>query len=289
VDELIAVTGASGVVGGRIARLLSERGTPSRLVVRDQARAPQLPHAEVRVASAYGAGAEMRAALAGVTTLFLLPAHESADRVEEHRTAVDAAVAAGVRRIVYLSFVGAAPDATFTLVRDHWATEEHIRRADVAFRFARMSLYLDFIPAMVGVDGTISGPAGDGRAGVVTRADVADVAVALLTGDGHDGQTYDVTGPEALTLGEVAALLAVLQGKPIRYRDETLEQARASRAPYGAPDWQVEAWISTYTAIAAGELATVSDAVERLAGHPATSLAEYVRAHPDCLDHVSAG
>ncbi len=240
----------------------------------------------MRAASAYGVGEEMRAALAGAATLFLVPAEESKDRVDQHRTAIDAAVAAGVGRIVYLSFVDAAPDATFTLVRDHWATEEHIRAAGVPFTFVRMNLYLDFIPRMAAADGTIAGPAGDGRAAVVTRADVADVVAAVLTSDGHDGAVHDVTGPEALSLGEIAATLAAGSGKPISYKDETLGEARESRAAYGAPDWQVEAWISTYTAIAAGELAAVSDTVQRLAGHPPQTLAEYLRAHPDALDHV---
>lgn len=284
----VAVTGATGYVGGRVARLLAERGAAQRLVVRDPSRAPELPGAEVRAASRYGAGEEMRAALDGAATLFLVPAEESADRVEQHKTAVDAAVAAGIDRIVYLSFLGASPGASFTLARHHWATEEHIRAAGVAFTFARMSLYLDFVPRMAGPDGVIAGPAGEGRVSVVARADVADVAAAILTGEGHDGETYDVTGGEALTLGEIAAELAELSGKPISYKHETLEEARASRASYGAPDWQVDAWIGTYTAIAAGELEMVTDTVERLAGHAPTTLAEYVRANPDCLDHVTA-
>jgi NAD(P)H dehydrogenase (quinone) len=116
---------------------------------------------------------------------------------------------------------------------------------------------------------------------------VADVLAAILTGDGHDGHSYDITGPEALTVAEIAAQLTELTGRPIAYEDETLAQARASRSSYGAPDWQVEAWISTYTAIAAGELATISDTVSRLARHEPTTLAAYVRAHPDCLDHVT--
>jgi uncharacterized protein YbjT (DUF2867 family) len=287
-DDLIAVTGVTGVVGGGVARRLADRGASQRLVVRDPGRAPQLTGAEVRVASAYGAGEEMRAALEGATTLFLVPAAESTDRVDQHRTAIDAAAAAGVRRIVYLSFVGASPDATFTLVRDHWATEEHVRASGLAFTFARMSLYLDFVPLMAGADGTIAGPAGEGRVALVTRADVADVVAAVLTGDGHDGAGYDVTGGEALTLGEIAATLAAASGKPITYKDETLAEARASRAHFGAPEWEVEAWISTYTAIAAGEVDVVSDVVERLAGHPPQTLAEYLRAHPDALDHVAS-
>jgi NAD(P)H dehydrogenase (quinone) len=256
--------------------------------VRDPSRAPDVPGAEVRAASRYGAFDEMRAALDGAATLFLVPAEESADRVEQHKTAVDAALAAGVGRIVYLSFLGAAPDSTFTLVRDHWATEEHIRAAGVPFTFARMSLYLDFLPRMAGADGVIAGPAGEGRVALVARADVADVAAAILSGDGHDGRVYDVTGAAALTMREIAAELAELSGKPISFRNETLEEAHASRASYGASYWQVEAWISTYTAIAAGELEAVTDTVERLAGHPPMAAAEYLRANPDCLDHVKA-
>jgi NAD(P)H dehydrogenase (quinone) len=256
---VIAVTGATGFVGRRTAGRLEA----PRLVVRDASRA----QGDVRQASSYGAHDEMRAALEGVHTLFLIPAEESADRVDQHRAAVDAAVAAGVERIVYLSFINASSDATFTLVRDHWATEEHIRAAGPAFTFLRMSLYLDFAPMMVS-DGVIAGPAGDGRFAPVARDDVAAVAAAVLTSDGHEGKTYDVTGGELMTMGELAAMVGAA------YKDETLEEARASRAAYGAPDWQVEAWISTYTAIAAGELATVSDTVRRFTGREPLTLAE---------------
>jgi uncharacterized protein YbjT (DUF2867 family) len=283
----IAVTGATGAVGGLVAAGLAARGVEQLLVVRDAARAPGLPGAAVRVASGYGAGEEMRAALAGARTLFLVPAEESLERVNHHRTAIDAALAAGVDRIVYLSFLGAAPDATFTLVRDHWATEQHIRAAGVPFTFERMSLYTDFIPRMVGEDGVIAGPAGTGRVAAVTRSDVAAVAVELLTGAGHDGAAYDVTGAEALSMAGIAARLAELTGKPVSFRDETLAEARASRASYGAPDWMVEGWIGTYRAMATGELATVSDTVERLTGHAPQTLADFVRAHPGCLAHVT--
>ena len=282
----IAVTGATGVVGGAVARLLSDRGLATRLVVRQPARAPSLAHSEVRRASSYGAADEMRAALEGCDTLCLIPAEESADRVTQHKTAVDAAVATGVRRVVYLSIVAPAPDATFTLARDHWATEQHVRASGVAHAFARMNLYLDFLPRMAGPDGVMRGPAGDGRLAAVSRADVAAVTAHVVAGDDADGRAYDITGREALTLGEIAATLAEASGKRIEYADETLAEARSSRASYGAPDWQVDAWISTYTAIAAGELAAVSDTVERVTGRPAQTLAEFCAAHPDALAHV---
>jgi uncharacterized protein YbjT (DUF2867 family) len=283
VDGLIAVTGATGAVGGRVARLLAERGVPHRLLVRDPGRAPSLPDADVRGIAAYGAYDEVRAALDGVDTLFLVPGHESADRLEQHRTAVRAAADAGVRRIVYLSFTDARADATFTLGRHHWATEEAVRAAGVAWTFPRMNLDLDFLPFMVTPEGVIEGPAGDGRAAFVARSDIADAVAALLTTPGHEGRTYDLTGPSALSLAEVAAVLAERSGRPIGFRDQTLEQAYASRAVYGAPDWQVEAWVSTYTSIAAGDLAPVSGDGPALSGHPATSLEQFLTDHPDAL------
>jgi uncharacterized protein YbjT (DUF2867 family) len=279
VTDLIAVTGATGYVGGATARLLAAGGAPLRLVVRDPSRAPDLG-AEVRGASSYGAGAQMRAALEGVGTLFLVPAEESADRIDQHRTAIDAAVAAGVRHIVYLSFVDARPDATFTLGRDHWATEEAVRASGAAFTFPRMNLYLDFVPRMVS-DGVLAGPGGDGRFAAVARDDVAAVCAALLTSGGHEGRSYDITGGEALSFAEIAAELTRLCGRPVTYKDETLEEARASRAGYGAPGWQVEAWISTYTSVAAGDLAAVTDTVERFTGRRPLTLEDILSREGD--------
>lgn len=284
---MIGVTGATGAVGGRVAGRLAQRGERQRLVVRDPARAPGLEGAEVRQAAGYAHGEEMRRALDGVTTLFLVPGEEHPERVEQHRTAVEAAAAAGVERVVYLSFVGAAPDATFSLVRHHWATEQAIRAAGPRFTFLRMSMYLDFLPFLVGPDGVIRGPAGDGRLGAVARDDLADVATAVLTDDsGHDGAIHDVTGREALTLGEAAATMAEWSGRTISFHDETLDEAWASRRRSGAPDWEIEGWLSSYVAVAAGDLDLVTDTVERIAGHPPATLAEYLRAHPDSLDHV---
>ena len=274
----LAVTGATGRVGGRVARRLAAAGVPQRLVVRDPARAPDLPGAAV-VRADYGDREAARSALAGVETLFMVSGAEAVDRVDRHRAFLDAAADAGVRRLVYLSFYGAAPDATFTLARDHWATEEHLRASGLAATVLRDNLYADFLPFMVGEDGVIRGPAGDGRAAMVAQDDIADAVVAVLRDPAaHAGRRYDLTGPAALTLGEAADLLAAATGRAVRYQPETIEEAYASRAGYGAPGWQVDAWVSTYTAIAAGELAGVSPDVERLTGHPATPAAEVVRA-----------
>jgi NAD(P)H dehydrogenase (quinone) len=270
----LAVTGSTGRLGGRVARRLAAARVPQRLIVRDPARAPSLDLTEVAAAE-YGDRDAGRRALAGIRTLFMVSGSETPDRVDQHRTFVDAAVAAGVQNVVYVSFYGAAPDATFTLARDHWATEEHIRASGLQWTFLRDNLYLDFFPAMVGADGMIHGPADDGRVAAVAQDDIADVAVAVLRDQSaHTGQRYDLTGPEALTLSEVADQLAGATERVVGYIPETVEEAYRSRAHYGAPRWQVDAWVSTYTAIAAGELAEPTDAVERIAGHKPVSLSD---------------
>src|SRR3954468_7367868 len=270
---MIGVTGATGGMGSRVAGRLTTR--PLRLIVRDAARAPEVG-AEVREASSYGARDEMRGALDGVDTLFLIPAKESADRLQQHFTAVDAAVDAGGGRIVYPS-LSRRGDSSFTLGREHFETEDHIRASGLAWVFPRMNLYMDFIPNMIGSDGVIRGPADDGRFAAVLRDDIADAVAAILASPAdHDGATYDLTGPEAFTLADAAEEMSRAWGRKIEFVDETLDEARASRAVYGAPDWEVEAWISSYVAIANGELEQVSDGVELLAGHPPTSLRDWL-------------
>jgi uncharacterized protein YbjT (DUF2867 family) len=275
----IAVTGATGALGGRVAARLAAAGVEQRLVVRDAARAPSLPGADVAQAS-YEDTEAMRRAMAGVETVFLVPVGEMQGRVPVHTAAVDAIVAAGVRRIVYASFLRAAPDATFTFARDHYATEQHIRGSGVDYTFLRESLYLDLAPSWVGSDGVIRGPAHDGRVAWVSRDDIADVAAAVLTTTGHQGRTYDVTGPVAISMAELADVLTTFSGRPVRFEDETLEQARASRASSGAPDWAIEGWVTSYAAVGTGELDVVSDTVATLAGHPPQSLADFLRDHP---------
>ncbi|OIJ85706.1 SDR family oxidoreductase [Streptomyces monashensis] len=275
-----AVTGATGRLGGRVARRLAATGTPQTLLCRTPARAPELPGATA-VPGAYGDHDAVLRALRGTDRVLMVSASESPDRVAQHRTFVDAAAEAGVAHLVYVSFYGAAPDATFTLARDHWHTEQHIRASGVPFTFLRDNLYADFMPGLVGEDDTLRGPAGDGRAAVVAQDDIADAAVAVLRDPGpHTGRAYELTGPEALTLAEVAATIAAVTGRPVSYVPETVEQAYASRAGYDAPDWQLDAWVSTYTAIADGSLAGVTTAVQDLTGHSATTLEQLLRATP---------
>ena len=233
----------------------------------------------------------LRAALEGADTLYLVSAAEAEDRLQQHLDAVDAAVAAGVQRIVYTSFLNASPDAVFTLVRQHAATEDRIRQSGVRATFLRHSMYADFVPFFATVEdggAVIAAPAGNGRISFVSRDDLADVAAAVLLREDRDldGQALEVTGPEALTMTEAADVLTRITGRPVTYRNQTVEEAWATRRPSGHPDWEIEGWVTSYLAIAAGELETVTDVVPTLTGHPARTVAEHLRAHPEDWAHL---
>ncbi|NEM91511.1 SDR family oxidoreductase [Galbitalea soli] len=286
--DTIALTGTTGALGGAVLAQLPGRHV---LIGRDaRALAPGHEHR----AAGYGDEAAMTATLDGVGTLFFVSGRESATRLEEHRTVVRAAATAGVRRIVYISFLGATATSTFTLGRQHFFTERAIRDTGLAFTFLRDSLYQDFLPFMAGDDGVIRGPAGDGVLGAVARADIAEVAATVLRAargaepgaSPHDGASYDLTGPEAISMATVAELLTTASGRPVGYVDETEEEAYASRARFGAPAFEVEGWVTSYQAIANGELAEVSPDVQRLLGRPPTSFAHFLRTHPESYAHL---
>jgi uncharacterized protein YbjT (DUF2867 family) len=314
---MLAVTGASGQVGGRVAARLSKLGVEQRLIVRDPARAPRLSGSAVFVASSYSDTAAMRHSLSKVETLFLVSArdrfgvnHLSAkngkapppyDRLQEQRAAVDAAVASGVKHIVYLSIIRPAPDATFILARDHFHTEEYLRSSGAEFTFLRASLYMDNVPQSVSADGVIRVPAGEGRAAWVARDDIADAAVAVLTTGGHEGRSYDLTGPEALTMAETADRLSAAAGRKISYQPQSPQEARTARTTSrlekfeaerrmltgrGLDDYEVEVFVTHFLQIAKDELADVSASIPELTGHRAQSLEEYLRQHPESYAHL---
>ena len=273
----VVLTGATGKVGGEVARLLAPvHDVDLRLVGRSLERAPRIEGAEL-VRAEFSDAAACREAFAGADALLLVSAGEAADRLDQHRTAIDAAVAAGVGHVVYTSFLGAAPDAAFTLARDHGATEQMLRDSGLGWTFLRDSFYADVLLDFAGTERVIRGPGGTGRCAFVARRDVAEVAAAILRDPAPwAGRTLDLTGPESVSLAEAALQMTRATGEEYEYVDETLAEARASRAPYGAPDWQVEAWISTYTAIRDGELDVVGDGVGKVLGRSPRPLGEAV-------------
>ena len=304
---MIAVTGATGVIGGKIAERLAKRGIAQRLLVRNPERVPELPGAEIGIVGAYGDTREMRETLKDIETLFLVSARDRMgviihsfengvpvpdyDRVREHKSVIEAAVKAGVERVVYLSFLNASMDATFVLSKDHFQTEEIIRTSGLKYTFLRPNLYMDKVPEHIKRSDIIRAPAGNGRVSWVSRDDIADVATEVLTGAGHEGKVYDITGPEALDMRETADCLSAATGRNITYEPQTPEEVRISRSSSrmeeleerrveltgsGLTDYEVDVWISHYFQIASGEVSVISDTVQKLCGHSAETLADFL-------------
>ncbi|MFE1935210.1 NAD(P)H-binding protein [Streptomyces sp. NPDC059474] len=270
----VAVTGVTGALGSRIAARLAERGVPQLLVGRDPGRIPELPGAQRRGPAEYADAGAMRTALTGASTLVLISGHPTGRRLEEHAGAVEAGMAVGVERVLYVSLLGAAPTATYRNARDHWLTEQYLAGAGVRHTVFRAGFYASTPAALADDDLVMSGPGGDGRAAFVTHDDIADVITAVALDEGprseHDGATLEVTGPEALTLEEVVGRIAAATGRPYRYVPETVAEAFARRWRLGVGGVQIESWISWYQAIANGELSAVTDVVPRITGSAAT-------------------
>ncbi|MCC9193220.1 SDR family oxidoreductase [Arthrobacter sp. zg-Y916] len=262
----LAVTGATGALGGMVARLLAEADVPQRLLARHTARMPHLPNTPV-FATAYADREHAERALQGVKTLFMVSAAENPYRAQDQRTFIDAAKEAGVQHVVYTSFMGAAPHDVFTLGRDHWDTEEYIKANGLKYTFLRNCFYQDILPSFAGRDGVIRGPAADGKFAPVARSDVARSAARILTFPReHEDRIYTLTGPQAITMEQVAKILSRVTGEDITYHAESLDEAVESRRRAGASDWQAVAWATSYAAIATGELSQVSDDVALLTG-----------------------
>ncbi|VEG26096.1 NAD(P)H-binding protein [Actinomyces howellii] len=272
----LALTGVTGYLGGTVARRLAEAGTPLRLLARRPQAAPRVP-GSCALPITYSDTPRVRAVLEGVRTLLMVSAHESPSRVEEHRGLISAARAAGVEHVVYTSFYGASTEAVFTLSRDHALTEEALAASGMEVTILRDNFYTDFFVDLCTQGGEIRGPAGQGVCSTVTRADVAEVAAAVLSDPGRwRGRVLDLTGPEDLSMEDITRAVSRRLGRPVPYVDQTLEEAYATRRAWPAEQWEYDAWVSTYTAVRDGEQSGVSGAVEEVLGRGPQSLEDYL-------------
>lgn len=219
-------------------------------------------------------------ALDGGDRVFMVAMHSSVeDRTRQNRAFVAAAVNAGVGQLVYLSCLGAGPDAVFLHGRSHGATEAMIEQSGLPFTIVRMSMWMDDIPNWFDSDGVIRAPAGDGRISFTYRPEIAGVIAATLIEQGHEGKVYDVTGPESVTMPELAGLAAEITGDD--YRCEPLERDAwtAKRLAMGRPAWSVAAGLSSWDALHAGEFDVVSDTVHELTGHEPITVGDWITDH----------
>ena len=274
---MIGITGVTGKLGSYVANLVDKKGMVSVHLARSPERATVYASAEIRK-MVYTNTPEVVEALKGIDTLLMVSARENPERVKEHKDFLDAAKLAGVQHIVYTSFYGADEKATFTLSRDHAQTEAYIKELGFTYTFLRDNFYLDFLLDIALENGEIRGPAGSGQVSAVARKDTSRVAAEiLLHAKKWKNQTLNLTGPEELSMEEIVALLSKETGNAITYVDESVEEAYESRKKWPAQTWEYDAWVSTYTAIKAGEQAGVSTDVEKVLGHPASSLLDILR------------
>ena len=274
---MIGITGVTGKLGSYVADLVDKKGIASVHLARSPERAKIYALAEIRKI-VYANTPEVVEALEGIDILLMVSARENRERVKEHRDFLDATKLAGVEHIVYTSFYGADEKATFTLSRDHAQTEAYIKKLGFTYTFLRDNFYLDFLIDIALENGEIRGPAGRGRVSAVARKDTSRVAAEiLLNPKGWENQTLNLTGPEDLSMEEIVALLSKETGNAITYVDESVEEAYESRKKWPAQTWEYDAWVSTYTAIKAGEQAGVSTDVEKVLGCPAMSLIDVLK------------
>ena len=255
------------------------RRLPMRLLVRDASRAPELPGAEVVVAD-YGDPEALARALDEGDRVFMVSLHEGpARRVPLHRSFVDAAAARGVAQIAYLSFVNAGPDAVFLHARSHGATEEALRESGVPWTSIRNSMYADHVAGWFDAEGVAREPVGEGRISFSYRPELAEAIAVVLTEPDHENRVYDVTGPESVTLGELAEIASEVTGADYRYEPATREEWEARWRARGQDGWQLEGGLSSFDAQVAGELDVVTGDFRKLTGHEPLTISAVISRH----------
>jgi uncharacterized protein YbjT (DUF2867 family) len=276
----VLVTGATGNVGSAVVRELAERGVPFRALVRDPDAARSVLGDGVPLAVGdFGDPGSLRAALEGVERLFLACGNVPG-QVAYEGAAIDAAREAGVRRIVKLSAAAAAVDSPLLFPRWQGEIEAHLHGSGVqavvlrpAYSMANLLLAADAVAAT----GTLVAPAGGARIAMIHPADVGAAAAVALTGDGHDGEAYVLTGPEAITYERVAADLSAATGRDVAFVDVSDAAAREGMLAHGMPEPVAAFLVGMFRALRDGADARVTTTVRDLTGREPRPFAAFAR------------
>ena len=276
----IVVTGATGHLGRLVVEALLDRGVPAGEIVaagRSTEKLADLADRGVQVRRIdFADPATLAEAFAGADRVLLVSSSEVGQRAAQHRNAIDAAREAGVTLLAYTS-IARADTTTMLLAAEHKATEEYLRESGVPFTLLRNGWYLENYTAQLPVTlehGAILGSAGDGKVSAATRADYAAAAAAVLTGEGHAGQVYELGADQPFTLPELAAEITRQTGTEVVYRDLPVEEYTEVLVGAGLPDQAAAVFADSDLGIARGELLVESGDLSRLAGRPTTSLTD---------------
>lgn len=279
---MILVTGATGNAGAQVVRALVQDGQEVRAFVRDADKGYALFGDAVELAVGDFADPQsVRAALAGAKALFLSCADDPR-RVDWETAAIDAAAATGMRRIVKLSSIAAEPGAPVAFWDWHGRVERHLRQSGLSWTVLRSSVYMTNVLAgadQVALEGRLYAPAGDAPIAMVDPRDVGAAGASALTTSGHDGRTYVLTGPQAMTYAQVAAELSAATARHVEFIDLPDEHARQGMVQGGMPDAVAEQVVKVFAMLRQGMAGRVTDGVESLTGKPPRDFAAFARDH----------
>ncbi|MGW2849160.1 NAD(P)H-binding protein, partial [Streptomyces sp. NPDC001274] len=277
------VAGATGELGRLVVEELLTTVDAGEVVavVRDEEKAAPLAArgVEVRVAD-YDRPESLKDAFRAGDRVLLISGSAVGKRVPQHAAVIDAAVAAGVAQFAYTGVLG-GPEADFRLADEHRATERLILDSGLPYTFLRNGWYTENYTANLGqvlAHGAVVANAGDGRIASATRADFAAAAAAVLTGEGHLGAAYELSGDVAWSLAEYAAVVSAATGREIAYRNVPAAVHQEILTGAGVPEFFASILVDVDEAIARGRLALTSGDLARLIGRPTTPLAETVSA-----------
>ena len=273
---MILITGATGNNGAELVKKLAAGGTKVRGFVRSraQARMIDLPGVEL-VEGDFTRPETFEPALKGVDRLFLLIPSSSEGEAQQ-RSFVDAAKRCKVIHIVKLSQLGADPNSSGRFQRYHGAVEDNIRDSGRVFTFLRPNLFMQGLlnfRSTISTQGAFYLAAGDGKVSIVDVRDIVAIAALALTEKGHDGKTYEITGPELLTHREMADQLSAAIGKTVKFVDISPDSMRYALVGFGMPEWQAEGLVEDYEIYRRGEAAEITRTVKEVTGVPARSFA----------------
>jgi uncharacterized protein YbjT (DUF2867 family) len=289
---MILVTGATGQAGSEVVRALQEHGHDVRAFVRDPDKAYSLFGDTVELATGDLADPRaVRAALEGSEQV-VLSGPDDPLRVEWESSLIDAAASMGVRRIVKISSIVAEPGSAVAFWDWHGQVEHHLRESGVSAVILRSSFYMSNLLAsadQVALEGRLYAPAGEARIAMIDPRDVGAAAAAVLSATGHDARTYVLTGPEAITYGQVAVALSAATARQVEFIDVPDDIATQGMIQSGLPGFAAEQIVNVFAMLRLGVAEQVTATVESLTGRPPRDFASFARDHAGLFAPVAEG